>query len=56
MVDLIELGLLKGEYSYCFICIVIFSKYAYGIEMPNTNTSSTTISSRDIVIKAGSPK
>ena len=35
MVDIAEMGDLNGEYKYLFICVDIFSKSAYGIEMPD---------------------
>ena len=56
MIDLIELGFLKGDYYYCFICLDIFSKFAYGIEMPNTNTNSTSIVLKDVLQKMWFPK
>ena len=43
IVDIAEMGYLKGSYNYLFICIDIFSKYAYGIEMPNRNSNSSAI-------------
>ena len=39
-----------------FICIDIFSKYAYGIEMPNKNSKSTAVILRDALNKMGIPK
>ena len=56
MIDLIEMGFLKGEYYYCFICLDIFSKFAYAIEIPNKNTNSTAIVLRDVLQKMGIPK
>ena len=41
---------------YLFICIDIFSKYAYGIEIPNKNSTSTAILLRDVWNKMGIPK
>ena len=56
MVDLIELGFLNGDYYYCFICLDIFSKFAYGIEIPNKHTNSTAIVLKDVLEKMGIPK
>ena len=56
MVDLIELGFLKGEYYFCFVCLDIFSKFAYAIEIPNKNTNSTAIVLKDVLNKMGIPK
>ena len=43
MIDIAEIGYLSGEYRYLFICIDLFSKYAYGIDMPNKNSNSTSL-------------
>ena len=43
MVDIADMGYLKGSYTYLFICIDICSKYAYAIEMPNKNSDSSAL-------------
>ena len=47
MVDIAEMRYLNGKCIYLLICIDTFSKYACGIEMPNKNSNSTVILSRD---------
>ena len=42
MVDIAEMRYLNGKYMYLCICIDLFSKYAYGIEMPKTNQVKCT--------------
>ena len=37
LVDIAEMRCLNGKYMCLFICIDLFSKYADGIDMPNTN-------------------
>ena len=39
-----------------FFCIDIFSKYAYGIEMPNKRSNSTALALSDVFNKTGIPK
>ena len=56
MMDIAEMRYLTGKYMYRFICIDIFSKYAYGIEMPNTNSNSTALILRYVLNKMGTPK
>ena len=48
IVDIAEMRYLNGKYVYVFICIGIFSKYAYGIEMPSKYSNSTAITLRCI--------
>ena len=55
-VDIAEMRYLNGKYMYIFICICLFSKYAYGIEMPIKNYSPTAIILRDVLNKMGIPK
>jgi hypothetical protein len=49
------MGFLNGEY-YIFLCIDMFSKHAYGIEMPDTNSNSSALISRYVLNKIGIPK
>ena len=39
-----------------FICIDLFSKYAYGIETPNKKSNSSALILRDVLDKMGIPK
>jgi len=50
------MGFLIGGYYSRFLCIDIFSKFAYGTEMPNKNSNSTAIILRDVFNKMGIPK
>ena len=43
MVDIAEMRYLNGKPMYLFIFIDIFSKCAYGIEMPNKNSNSSAL-------------
>ena len=43
MVDIAEMGYLNGEYRYIFICIDIFSKHAYAIDMPNETPTQANL-------------
>ena len=56
MVDIAEMGFLNGDYYYCFLCLDIFSKFGYAIELPNKNTNSTAVVLKDILSKMGVPK
>ena len=56
MVDIAGIVYLNGKYMYRFICVDLFSKYAYGIEMPNKNSDSTALVLRDVLNKIWIPK
>ena len=49
MVDKAEMGFLNGECKSLFICINIFPKYAYGIEMPNTSSNLSAMILKDVL-------
>ena len=53
MVDIAEMGYLKGDYYYCFICLDIFSNFGYAIEIPNKSSGSTALVLKDILSKNG---
>ena len=48
MVDIAEMGYLKGSHNYLFICIDIFSKFAYGIDMPKKDSNSSSLILKDV--------
>ena len=57
LVDIAEMGYLNGESYYLFLCIdILFSNFAYWIEMPNKNSNSTTLILRNVFNKMGIPK
>ena len=56
MVDIADMGYLNGEYRYLFICIDLFSKYAYAIDMPNKGSNSNALRLKDVFKKMRIPK